>query len=322
MKLQKLYPVLGVEAALAAWLAVSVSGGAAATAVFASPWRQLGAGLRALSLWGAGGNIAAWVLYGVVCLAPVGGALALRRRGRGQKADGLLVLLGAVLVPVLYGMVNPALLAGWFSAGVTADIAMAAAGWAVWCVLLGWLVLRLVASAGRLRAGGLYRVLGGMLAAMDLVLVAGVCGTGLAGLLARVAALRAGNTALSAAALQPTVVMLAVGWLVESLPALLGLGVVHRAAALLEAAHADPYSEQTVTAARALSGFCGRAVAAAVLGQMGYGLVQLALAGRLQQVNTDFTVDLAAIGLTLAAMLAAEWLAGGKALKEENEGFI
>ena len=45
----------------------------------------------------------------------------------------------------------------------------------------------------------------------------------------------------------------------------------------------------------------GRAVAVSVLAQMGCGLAGLALAGRLQQVNSHISVDLGAIGLALVA---------------------
>ena len=158
MKLQKLYPVLVVEAVLAAACAVGAAGGAVA-GVFAAPWQQLGAGLRALSLLGGGANLAAWVLYLGLCLAPAAGFWALRRRGCGCRADWLLVLLCGVLAAVLYGMINPARLAGWFHPGMPLAAAMAGAGWAVWSVLLAWLVLRLVAAVDSGR-GGVYRMLG------------------------------------------------------------------------------------------------------------------------------------------------------------------
>lgn len=323
MKIRKLYPLLALEAALCAgWQALAAICGGWAEGAPVSLLARLGQGLRALSLSGTAGDLLAWVLYLALGLAPAAYGLVRLRQGRALAVDGLLPLLSAVLLAVLYGMVNPSLLAGWFLQGVPEGTAQALAGGTVWILLAVYLVLRVLRAALQGSQAQLQCWLGWGLAVLDVCFVAAVFGAGLGSLTGSIVALRAANTAVSAQALRLTEAMLALGWLVDSLPALLGIRVVHGAAALLDAARTDRYSDQTVAAAQGLARCCGAAAAASLLAQAGYALAQLLLAGRLYQINTGLQIDLDAILLLLAALVLARWLAEGQAIRAENERFI
>ena len=106
-----------------------------------------------------------------------------------------------------------------------------------------------------------------------------------------------------------------------ALPGLIAM-TASGAAALLDAARTDRYSDQTVAAAQGLARCCGAAAAASLLAQAGYALAQLLLAGRLYQINTGLQIDLDAILLLLAALVLARWLAEGQAIRAENERFL
>ena len=80
------------------------------TTLLAFPWEPLGIGLRALSLSGSAGNIAAWILYVIVCLLPAGLLLLPLRKHRLYPEDVILALITVCLFFFLYWMINPALL--------------------------------------------------------------------------------------------------------------------------------------------------------------------------------------------------------------------
>lgn len=321
------YPLLVAEGAACAVLAMllqrqNAGTGEALPALLAFPFAQLGAGLRALSLAGGAGNALAWVLYGLLCLLPVGAALGLRRRGRGGRENGLLVVTGVLLVPVLYGMINPALLGGWFPAQLPTAMVQATCGAALWLCLLSWAVLRVLRALPRRSIGTLLGHLGGLLTVLAALVVAQTCGFALYDLLADLDALAQANTALSVRELRPTLAFRVLQYAVEALPAVLTVMLLHKAQALLTAARADRYGEQTVAAAERLAAFCRTAVAVPVLALLGFALVQLLCAPRLMNLQSDLTLPLGDVTLALAALVWARWMAEGQALKEENEGFI
>ncbi len=50
--------------------------------------------------------------------------------------------------------------------------------------------------------------------------------------------------------------------------------------------------------------------------------VQLCAAGQLHQLNSGLHIALLPVLFAVAALLFSRWLAEGRALREENEGFI
>lgn len=328
MKQKWLYPLLGLEGAICAALAVSfaLSGGSDAgqsvLAVSAFPLAQLGAGLRTLSLAGGAGNLAAWLLYLLVCLLPLAAAAAQWRRGRWGRESWLLVLLSGLLFPVLYGMVNPGLLPHWFAKQLPLAWGQAACCVAVWVCLLTWAVLRILRLLPAASTASLQNGLCLLLGAVGFLLVAQAFGPELYGLLQSFQTLKENNTALTGRALFPTRLFLCLKYAADTLPSLLLLGVIRRMLTLLEASKTDRYCETTLQLAHRLARFCQRTAAFSVLGWLTFSLAQLAAAPALYQLNVVLNFPVYSLLLTLAALLWARWMAEGKALKDENEGFI
>ena len=145
MKLNRQAP-LWLCAAAGAALALLWGGGAGLEGL-AGPGRRLGEGLRALSLAGAGGNLAAWALVLAVSALPLLALAALcLRRGRLWVEDALLALMSPLLFALLYFLVNPTLLRG----GAVElfpeirDFFSLALGCAVLSAGVAWLVLRVL----------------------------------------------------------------------------------------------------------------------------------------------------------------------------------
>ena len=269
--------------------------------VMAFPFAPLGRLIRWLSLMGGAGNVAAWVIFLAAGLLPWGVVFVLwRRRGRFWAEDGLLGVLGVMVFVVMYFMVNPGAMGGNF-AMFPPEVGQMMMGGAIWSVVLAYVVVRLVRGFFGADEGKLLRYARGLLYALYVSF-------GLA-VLSAAGALRGGGFGV-------------VQFFHDALPFLLNIWVTFRAMGLLRAMREAPYGEEAVLAAQAMSRVCAVAITATVLVSAGFNLLQLMLSGRLQDVHIQVDFPVVSVVFLLGALLLARYLAVGKALQDENEGFI
>ena len=305
---------LAAACALGAWFAPVEAGW------LAFPWGSIGAGLRVLSLSGSVGNVAACGLYALLCLLPAGIAL------RDIRHRWPLVGFSAVLGPALYFLINPGLLAQRMG-GLPQEVVVAMLGQLIWAVALACAVWLLLGALHR-RSLNTSSLLHGMqigLCLLDGAFVVSVFGVGVLDLRGQIAAVRQANTMLDNTAfgtLNPTALFLVCGWLVQSLPALLNLGIVHGLLRLVKLAKADRFAPGMAQAAAHCGTLAGGAAAVDVTVQAVFLAVQLCAAGQLHQLNSGLHIALLPVLFAVAALLFSRWLAEGCALREENEGFI
>ena len=305
---------LAAACALGAWFAPVEAGW------LAFPWVSIGAGLRVLSLSGSVGNVAACGLYALLCLLPAGIAL------RDIRHHWPLVGFSAVLGPALYFLINPGLLAQRMG-GLPQEVVVAMLGQLIWAVALACAVWLLLGALHR-RSLNTSSLLHGMqigLCLLDGAFVVSVFGVGMLDLRGQIAAVRQANTMLDNTAfgtLNPTALFLVCGWLVQSLPALLNLGIVHGLLQLVKLAKADRFAPGMAQAAAHCGTLAGGAAAVDVTVQAVFLAVQLYAAGQLHQLNSGLHIALLPVLFAVAALLFSRWLAEGCALREENEGFI
>jgi len=244
---------LAAACALGAWFAPVEAGW------LAFPWGSIGAGLRVLSLSGSVGNVAACGLYALLCLLPAGIAL------RDIRHHWPLVGFSAVLGPALYFLINPGLLAQRMG-GLPQEVVVAMLGQLIWAVALACAVWLLLGALHR-RSLNTSSLLHGMqigLCLLDGAFVVSVFGVGMLDLRGQIAAVRQANTMLDNTAfgtLNPTALFLVCGWLVQSLPALLNLGIVHGLLQLVKLAKADRFAPGMAQAAAHCGTLAGGAAA-------------------------------------------------------------
>ena len=266
------------------------------------------------------GNVAACGLYALLCLLPAGIAL------RDIRHHWPLVGFSAVLEPALYFLINPGLLAQRMD-GLPQEVVVAMLGQLIWAVALACAVWLLLGALHR-RSLNTSRLLHGMqigLCLLDGAFVVSVFGVGVLDLRGQIAAVRQANTMLDNTAfgtLNPTALFLVCGWLVQSLPALLNLGIVHGLLQLVKLAKADRFAPGMAQAAAHCGTLAGGAAAVDVTVQAVFLAVQLCAAGQLHQLNSGLHIALLPVLFAVAALLFSRWLAEGCALREENEGFI
>ena len=305
---------LAAACALGAWFAPVEAGW------LAFPWGSIGAGLRVLSLSGSVGNVAA-------CRAVCPALPAARRDcAAGYPHHWPLVGFSAVLGPAFYFLINPGLLAQRMG-GLPQEVVAAMLGQLIWAVALACAVWLLLGALHR-RSLNTSSLLHGMqigLCLLDGAFVVSVFGVGVLDLRGQIATVRQANTMLDNTAfgtLNPTALFLVCGWLVQSLPALLNLGIVHGLLQLVKLVKADRFAPGMAQAAAHCGTLAGGAAAVDVTVQAVFLAVQLCAAGQLHQLNSGLHIALLPVLFAVAALLFSRWLAEGCALREENEGFI
>lgn len=281
------------------------------------PFKQIGLGLRALSLSGGGGNWAAIGLYGLLCLLPAG-LLLLRKPHHCE--DLLLVLLSVVLFPVMYLMVNPQLLSGWLGQ-VYETMGGELLCLVTWSILVGYGLMTVLRKCFTAQHPKLTDYLKGLLVAYCAALVFGVFGNGLDSLLTNMDALRQANTG-SANGLTLTYVFLVLQFFANNLPNVLFCGILLDACALLELLQTDGYTDSLISAADALSHRCGRMLMLVVLSNVCFNVVQLLFIRNLRNVSTVVRMPLDILLLVVGMLLIARFIRAHKALMDENDSFI
>lgn len=291
-----------------------------ATAV-AFPFKQIGAALRALSLFHPLTNIAAIAIYVLFCLLPVGALFLIKKRRPLKQEDWLLAVLSAVLFGVLYLMINPGLMPQLLGAAAAPPIAGVVLGSLVYSLLIGYLVIRVLRLFSAGDAPQLERYISLMLGGLNVLFVFMAFGSCFSQLLTSVLALQAGNTG-NEQMLGVSYFFLILQYAVNALPYLLNIVIVFAALRLLNAMQKDRYSAQTIAASKQISALCTKALVAIILSNIGFNLLQIICARFSMVVNTSLQIPLMSILFVLASLLLTRYVIQNKQLKEENDQYI
>lgn len=277
----------------------------------------LGQGLRALSLSGFWGNLAAWLIVVLVCLLPLALPIWRRRRtGRFHAVDLLAVLAVPVLFAGLYFAVNPTLL-DW----AAAPMFPFAAGICALSLVAAWLVLRLLDYMDRCAQEQLAAGLRPLLTVCAALTAFSAVFSATCLYLERSRAVTGGNTAEPQAALFTNGVLLFLAVL-EATPYLLGAITLLWGAGLAAAMEERLFGERAVELCRRTAVGCRIVVQATVLLAVFANLLQLALMEQMR--STFFTASLPLFPLLLAGalFLLCRLLQRGKQLQDDSDSII
>lgn len=294
---------------------VMLAAGAALLAAFPlDTLTDFGGWLRALSLSGSRGNLAAWSIVLVLTALP---ALGLLWRGR-CLWDLLLFLAAGEIFAGLYFLVNPTFLNPLFGSSLTPIWGLAASGTAA-ATLLAWAVLRGLGRLERTEALGaaLEKLLRWSAALLGWLAAWNVCGE----LLEKIRAAAEANTA-PGLELLPTNLTLCLLAALELLPTLLGCAVLLWGGKLALALDADPFGGETVALAERLSRHCGQVAAVSVLLCAGGNLLQMLLFPLLRTSYFRVTFPAATVLLAAALGLLCRYFRRAKAVNDDNESII
>ncbi len=283
------------------------------------PWKQIGMLLRVLSLSGVVGNAAAILLYGLICLCPLG-VMVWKAKIGFQWEDALLGILSVLLFPVMYLMVNPQLFDNWLGT-VYGALGAELLAMVTYSVILGYYllkVLRLCLQAGQAR---LLDYLNWLISGYCALLVLSACGLRLDALFTNIDAFRQANRGtLSGSDL--TLWFLVAQYVMDILPGLLMIWVLLHARRVLALLKTQEYTEELVLQAESLSRKCVAMLTWVVAGNLGFNLIQLIFLKNLRNLSAMVRLPLGELCLVVALLLSARFIRSHKELRDENEGFI
>ncbi|MDL2234901.1 hypothetical protein LJC07_01950 [Christensenellaceae bacterium OttesenSCG-928-L17] len=289
-------------------------------AICAFPFAQIGTLLRTMSLAGTAGNIAAWALYLLICLLPAGYAAYRAKKELARKEDALLLLLSVVLLVAMYRLINPFLLVPVAGAGDFAEYGKIFLGGTIYCILIGYLVIRILRN---FTGTGMQRLLNYLFVIAVLacvVLVFNIFFVGFSALRQALREFQAANT--MGGPLGLSLFFIAVQHLVGLLPAALEIAIVFKGFALMDALKDDAYSEQTVSAAKSLAGIAKKAVVETLLAEITVNVAQMLLHASIRSSHYMVSIPLDSILFMVMAYLLAKIFEQGKQIKDDNALFV
>lgn len=317
----------------------------------AFPWEQFAILLRSLSLSGAAGNVAAWVLFAAAGGSPLAAWGLLVRRGKGSKVDLLLPVLSMTLSAGLWFLINPA----YLGAHLRFPMEMEEMGKAVFAlaidsVLLTWLILRFLKSCERMERKRLLRGLELLLGFYIALSAAAVLLKGGGELAAELKAV-GGNLSAAGDGLLPgggsEWLPPAGGWLPGAgdgivgarsvwlsrfvlalqavscyLPGLLKLVLCGAVIGFLHSCEQDSFHERSVKAAERLKRWSAYFLGAILGANICVNLLQLLLAGYIYGSRYLLVFPLEEILVMLGVTMLSRFWLEGKELKDDNALFI
>ena len=288
--------------------------------------------LRALSLSGVIGNLAAWAIVYLLAAPPLLWMLLQWRKREKHWSDVLAPLASLLIGMGMYALVNPTRL--------DAPIIELARFWplAYWTAALSalvcWAILRTLQkleNSNSLRLGSALSVL--LLIAAALMVFAAV-NAGVSQFLSLMAQTAEGNTSTSPLlaaydlGVDPVQMTSNTRWLLLSLtildviPTLLGAVVLLWSMELVQAVQTAPFTEETVNLSEKMASGCCRMVQANVLISVGANLLQLALLPYVAHTNFAVNLPLLPLLLSAALFLLCRLFQHGQQLQQDNDSII
>lgn len=287
----------------------AVTGGLTALAL---PFTLLGKGLRLLSLSGTVGNIAAIILYLLVALLP----LLFKLRKSWSAEDTLLVVCSALLLYVVYYMINPALRPMILQNNV-GDVILSGA---VYSTLLSWAVIKLLHRCDSMESAEIYHALRIFLAVCAAEFALAIA-AGFGNCRADIAAISAANT-MPGLDLTPTFIFVYLDFAVTALEYGLIIRMLLLAIKLLQELSTDAYSSTCTQTAETLSLWCRRSLILVTAACTAIQIAQLLFTPSLHDIAVEFRLPAVSMAIAFALLALTRLLRQGRSIKEDNDLFI
>lgn len=281
------------------------------------PAAAIGEGLRALSLGGAVGNVAAWLLLIVLSALPL--LALLKRKGLSGKRDLLLPLASLEIFFLLYFLVNPTRISSrllWMGKEEIMNHWTLSCGGVIAVTILAWILLtwldRVEGDAGQRLP---------KLLVFCCVLLSFMGGfRGVQELMAEISFVKEGNT--EAEITQTAGFIKGILLVIRLIPTIFSCRVFQWGSELARAVEEDPFGEASVCLAEEIAGKCKAVARFTLLCALGANLLQLLFLPRMADVRIRVELPLLSLGLCGALYLLCGYFRRAKELHDDNESII
>lgn len=294
-------------------LALSVAASIGGIAMLTMPFSWLAGCLRAWSLSGKWGNVAAIAAYILIALLPLLGLI----KKKLHTEDWLLPVASGCILYGLYYMINPGLRPVALSGNVGTLICVGS----VFLILFSWWIIRLLRVSEEMDGHIVYALLRGFLILGAIICLWSGLGAGLINLRTQILDLQAGNT-MPGLNLVPTYIFQVLRFAVTALEYVLDAFILILGVKFLKVLEQDPYGEPCSQVAEHTAAWCRRALIIILLSHSALNLGQIFCASVLHQLSATFRFPIMSIGVAFIMMILTRLLQQGKQLKDDNDLFI
>lgn len=296
-------------------------------AIMGFPFRQIGEGLRWMSLQGGGWDAIAWILYVGISIVPI--VYLFYKAKHKQSVRGiesmLLVLISLGLFAVIYIMINPGILSEKYQLLGGTEFCVS-----LWSGIVIYIVLVITRSVKNANAEMLlHHMRIGLIVLGVLLLLFSIMGI-FTELLPAIADMRKGNRSpiddLSweigkADPLETSSLAMWVVYLIKQISVIAEIIVIRYAIKLIDAIKRNRYSEETITSAKELGDICLKSAIVIAVIPLVINLLQL-WCSDLYVLSYQYTIPIVSILMIIGIYLLAHYFAVDKEIKEENDMFI
>ena len=281
--------------------------------VITHPLILLGEGLRNLSLSGNVGNIIAIILYVGICVLPL--IFVIRKKWR--KENLLLPVLSGTLAYGLYYLINPGLMSDYVAGEIGSELCI----YAIYSVLVAWIVLRVSSICENNSGKSIYRVLKvGMLVWM-VMMVGFTLPAEVKNLVKQVKALQESNIGIGMD-LSATYGVYGLRFVIAMVELTVILITLFLASRMFGTLEKESFSDGAKKKAEKMTTWCKRGLVIIVLADVIKNVVQLLLYKALYDIRIELKLPLLEITILLVTMALCRLLGQGKKLKDDNDMFV
>ena len=289
--------------------------------IISFPFVQIGYLLRLLSLNSPFGNVMAWMVYVLFCLAPLI-LLSIRiKKGMYKSEDLLLLLLSILLFFSMYYMINPGFAEGILAPSTLKGSWKMGASSVVYIVLIGYVILRLLRRIQTGMTDTLLIDLEVMLIVFAVISVLALTFAVPFDIRGEMKAVEAANT-MAGIDFSLTHFFILLRYITKMIPLFYQIRIVLAGYDLVQALKVERYSHEVIDKAVQLVHKCKQAIIITVIASIAINILQLIVGAKLIHSNYHIDIPLTSILIVIITLLLAKYFAHSSKIKEEIDLFV
>jgi len=281
----------------------------------AFPWMQLGGLLRSMSLAGALGNAAAWILYATVSVSPLALWGYYVKKKKCGRMDWLLAILSAALFVSLWFLTNPSYIEYMVipaEVGFMGGYAFAAV---IDSILLAWLLIHYLEKDKIVEKKVFLRLLQLLLGLWCLLAAA-------AAVCQKAGEIMEGFQALNGNKNGLDMLFLILGSIVSWMPGVLELALLVLGICFLHSCEREDFGEENLKWIERMEGCSRRFLNLILIGNAAFNILQMAFARKLSAAHYGIFLPLREVITVLVILLLSRFYLESKRMKDDNDLFI
>lgn len=289
--------------------------------IISFPFVQIGYLVRTMSLSGPFGNVIAWIVYVLFCIAPLILLSVRIKKGLHKSEDILLILLCILLFVSIYYMINPGLAEGILVPARLSGSWKMGTSSVVYIVLIGYVILRLLRRFQTEMTSKLLIDLEVMLVVFAVILVLTLTFIMPLEIIREMKNIEAANT-MEGIDFSLTHLFIILRKGNKMIPLFYQILIVLAGFDLVQELKVERYSHEVVEKAVQLGNKCKKAIMVTVAASIIINVLQLIAGAKL--IHSDYHLDIPLISLLIViiTMLLAKYFAHSSQIKEEMDLFV